>query len=236
MADDPQPLSVAPTQELQLADLESTEYNFNVMDAAESAGLDTSLAKFGVVEYPVVNMSLDRRGRIVGGEHRITKALTAGQTSLPCIVVELGAEDERELSMRLNKHRGRPEAELVREFFATGELAAVGYTPNHFAEWDMMAAGAAADLDAAGAAAGTNAPPPVMVEPPADGAAVFTPAVPAAAAGLGVKPVTADDVAKTAAQLDGKFAGQGGSGKPASTTGAHELVCPHCGQEFSFDA
>ncbi len=144
-----EPLASAPHETFALDELRETGYNFNRLSPAEAEGLATSMGRFGVVELPVVNIHPDRRGVIVGGFHRVKAAREAGQTKLDCVTVNLEPEAERELHMRLNKHRGAPDAELVKAFFEPGELATVGYGPEDLAAWDMLSAAGAADLEAA---------------------------------------------------------------------------------------
>lgn len=166
-----QPLAVGEVRELKLDDLREPSYNINRMTAAEQQGLADSMDEFGVVEFPVVNLHEGREGVIVGGSHRVGVARGRGQTMLPCIVVDLPREKERELSLRLNKHRGTPQAELVRQFFAVDELTAVGYGAPDLASWDMLTASAAADLDKAAKSAQppSDEPPPTGIVPAAPG-------------------------------------------------------------------
>jgi hypothetical protein len=163
-----QPLAVASTQEFLLEDLREPEYNPNRMTDAELSGLEASMVEFGVVEYPVINVHPGRHGVIVGGTHRVRTAVAKGQESLPCIVVDLTFEREKQLNLRLNKHRGTPQAELMREFFEVSELTLVGYTAEDLADWDMLGEAGAADLEIAAAAsfAPTASPVSPLVKPP----------------------------------------------------------------------
>lgn len=142
-------LTVAETRIFALSDLREPEYNPNSMSDEELSALDESMSKFGVVEYLVVNTRSGRDGVIVGGSHRTRIARRKGQDELPGTVVDLSIEDEKELNLRLNKHRGRPVAEVLREFFEPGELTAVGYTEADLASWQMLSRDGARDLEAA---------------------------------------------------------------------------------------
>lgn len=143
----PQGFEVAATQVLPVTDLREPDYNPNRMDEKELAGLEQSMGEFGVVEYPVVNVHPDRHGVIVGGSHRVRLARKRGQPDLPCIVVNLPWERERELNLRLNKHRGTPASEILREFFDPGELFEVGYSEAELREWEVLTGEAAAELE-----------------------------------------------------------------------------------------
>lgn len=193
--------AAAHTATWSLEDLREPDYNPNVMDERELGGLRDSIREFGLVEYPVVNVHKGRRGVIVGGSHRVRLAREDGAEELPCVEVDLTLVRERELNLRLNKHRGRPQAELIREFFDLDELAAVGYTQADLEAWDLLGvegaedlevaaeasaavrtydpgpAGAAADRFADLATAAAAAQPPTTVRPPATPTGFGSPAV-----------------------------------------------------------
>ena len=65
--------------------------------------LTESLKKYGVVEPIVWNK---RTGYIVGGHFRVRQLQAMGVTEVPCVVLDLNDEDERELNIRLNANTG----------------------------------------------------------------------------------------------------------------------------------
>lgn len=148
-----QPLEVADTKIFEVSALRPPEYNPNVMTQADLDGLEASMSKFGVVEYPVVNTHTGRKGVIVGGSHRVQIADRKGQKTLACVVVDLPLERERELNLRLNKHRGGLDAARLSEFFDAAELTTVGFGEEDLAAWGMLSEAGAADLDSAAASA-----------------------------------------------------------------------------------
>lgn len=146
-----QPLEVAKTRSFKVADLRTPSYNPNIMEPAEQRGLETSMKDFGVVEYPVINTHQGREGVIVGGSHRVQVAREAGQATLTCIVVDLTLDRERELNLRLNKHRGNPDGARMAEHFEVDELTAVGFDQSSLVAWNMLTEAGAGDLEAAAA-------------------------------------------------------------------------------------
>lgn len=251
MSQEQQPIEIAQTRDFAVSELIEPDYNPNVMDAAERAGLAESIDEFGLVEYPVVNIHDGRHGVIVGGSHRVQRAREVNQQSLPCIVVDLPLDKEKELNLRLNKHRGRPQGDILREYFEPDQLTVVGYTPADLDRWEMLSAAGAQDLAAAGvdhSAVPSPGAPPVMPSapgPPVQGGNgnVTAPLPPATPAPEGSSPVvftpetqptiatgevTDADVDKAKNKLDNKFAG-------AKKITVYDCVCPHCGGEFQFN-
>lgn len=139
-------LKSAERRTFKLSKLREPEYNPNQMTEAEMERLEASMEKFGVVEPPVVNTRHGRTGVIVGGSHRVRVLRKSGNKEADCTVVDLELADEKELNLRLNKHRGSPVAEILKEFFEPDELLTVGFTDLDLASFDMIAEEAAEEL------------------------------------------------------------------------------------------
>jgi hypothetical protein len=110
----------------KLSALKELKNNPNKMTQGEFEQLKISMKKFEAVEPIIVNVNSKRRGNIIGGHHRKKAAIEVGWTEFPCIERNLSEKDERELSLRMNKNRGRfDDLELKR--FDRAELMEVGF-------------------------------------------------------------------------------------------------------------
>lgn len=150
---------IAKTKTFTVAKLREPEYNPNQMSDEEFKRLEASMEEFGVVELPVINTRKGRVGVIVGGSHRVKALKLRGNTEVDGVVVDLGLAREKELNLRLNKHRGAPVGEILKEFFEPDDLKAVGYGDLDLANWDMLSAEAAGDLASAATADGPDDDP-----------------------------------------------------------------------------
>lgn len=105
-----------------IKDLKRADYNPRIMPDVEMQSLMNSIETHGFVEPIVVNVSKERYGVIVGGHQRLTaveKLLSKGdggptglnQTEvgweIPCYIVDLTLEAEKQLNIGLNKIHGK---------------------------------------------------------------------------------------------------------------------------------
>lgn len=139
-------INTADRRTFKLSKLREPEYNPNRMTEAEIERLEASMEKFGVVEPPVVNTRRGRTGVIVGGSHRVRILKRRGNKETDCVIVDLALADEKELNLRLNRHRGAPVAEILQEFFEPEELLVVGFNDLDLAGFGMMVDEAAEEL------------------------------------------------------------------------------------------
>lgn len=86
-------------QTMRLSDLDPAPYNPRAISPDAMAGLEASLARFGLVQPIIWN---ERTGRIVGG-HQRCKALAAhGEVEAQVVVVDMDDVDEKALNVALN--------------------------------------------------------------------------------------------------------------------------------------
>lgn len=91
-------------QVFQLADLEVAPYNSRTITQEALKGLGESLAAFGVLAPPIVNVA-GKKPRLVGGHQRVTQLEEMGATEAECIVVEFDELKEKRANFALNnKH------------------------------------------------------------------------------------------------------------------------------------
>ena len=86
-----------------ITELVPAPYNPRTSTEKQGKHLMESLKKYGIVEPIVWNK---RTGYIVGGHFRVRQLQEMGVTEVPCVVVDLSDEDERELNIRLNANTG----------------------------------------------------------------------------------------------------------------------------------
>lgn len=86
-----------------ISELVPAPYNPRTSTEKQGKHLTESLKKYGVVEPIVWNK---RTGYIIGGHFRVRQLQAMGVTEVPCVVLDLSNEDERELNIRLNANTG----------------------------------------------------------------------------------------------------------------------------------
>lgn len=82
-----------------IADLVPADYNPRTISPDAMKGLQSSLARFGIVQEVVVNR---RSGRIVGGHQRVAALKVVGVSEAPCVWVDLSDAEEKALNVALN--------------------------------------------------------------------------------------------------------------------------------------
>ena len=111
-----------------IADLKKAEYNPRKLTSKQRLDLLDSLKKYGFVEPVVIN----KDNTIIGGHQRVACWKELGNVVVPCLVLDLKKEDEKELNIRLNKNTGDWDWELLEENFSIDSLVDWG-----FDEWDF---------------------------------------------------------------------------------------------------
>jgi len=111
----------------KINDLKEAEYNPRRISQKQEEELRASLKKFGIVKPIVVNTHPSRRGVIVGGHQTTKQWREMGNTTIPCIEVNLTKEQEKELNVRLNKNGGEFDITMLRDNFEVGELREIGF-------------------------------------------------------------------------------------------------------------
>lgn len=132
--------------EIKISELRKAPYNPRIMPEHEMDALKKSVEIFGLAEPLVVNQHEcdvcgDRKNVLIGGHQRLDAMTALGKAdTLPAVVVDLHAAQEKQLNIALNKIGGHfdtpklkrllrgiekdaPEMDLTTTGFTKGELA-----------------------------------------------------------------------------------------------------------------
>lgn len=124
--------------------LTEPEYNPRRLDQDDALHIARSLRKFGLVGPLVVNCHEGRAGVAVGGSQRlgIIRQQPVGSVPglvyegnavfIPCVLVNLPEQEERELNLRLNKNQGKWDFKILNNEFKKDFLLDLG-----FKSWDL---------------------------------------------------------------------------------------------------
>ena len=107
---------------LSAKDLKPANYNPRQISATDYDALKDSISKFGMAEPIVVNSNPDREGIVIGGHQRLRACMDLGIKEVPCFLVNLTEEDERELNIRLNRNHGEFDFDALANHFDAGDL------------------------------------------------------------------------------------------------------------------
>jgi hypothetical protein len=116
------------TKDYPIGALIFAEYNPRQLTKDQYKGLRDSIERFGLVDPIIVNKHKDRKNIVVGGHQRIRIAQDLGFKKIPCVEVELDADREKELNIRLNKNVGEWDYDALANNFDVGELTEWGFT------------------------------------------------------------------------------------------------------------
>lgn len=106
----------------KISELKPSEYNPRRLTKEQEKHLTASLSEFGLVDPIVVNINPERKDIIIGGHQRLKVWRKLGNKEIDCVELDLSAEKERELNIRLNANTGEWDEELLQEFFQIEEL------------------------------------------------------------------------------------------------------------------
>lgn len=117
---------------MEINSLIEAEYNPRELTDKQYLQLKDSLLRFGVIDPVLVNVNPERENIIIGGHQRTKVWRDLGNTTIPCIKLNLSAEQEKELNIRLNKNTGQFDKDALNSFFDREELIDWG-----FEEWEF---------------------------------------------------------------------------------------------------
>tara|TARA_R110002050_G_scaffold283321_1_gene431699 strand:- start:1511 stop:2041 length:531 start_codon:yes stop_codon:yes gene_type:complete len=112
---------------LNCSDLIGAEYNPRKLSDKQRTELKDSLNRFGFVDPVLVNINEERKNIIIGGHQRKSVWEEMGNTTIPCIELDLTLDQEKELNVRLNKSGGEFDMEMLEEHFDTDDLVSFGF-------------------------------------------------------------------------------------------------------------
>tara|TARA_Y100000310_G_scaffold182176_1_gene182238 strand:+ start:653 stop:1192 length:540 start_codon:yes stop_codon:yes gene_type:complete len=122
-----------------LESLISAEYNPRQLTVAQYDDLMESIKRFGFVDPVIINKHPERENIVIGGHQRLRIAKALGISDIPCVEVELGIEEEKELNVRLNKNTGGWDWDALANEFSIGNLTKWGFTERELEiNWDDM--------------------------------------------------------------------------------------------------
>ena len=111
-------------EQIKASKLKPATYNPRQISTKQYKDLSKSIATFGLVDPIIVN----KNGYVVIGGHQRLKVLNEMQTdTIPCVVLDLSKEKERELNVRLNKNTGDFDIDILANEFDIDELVDWGF-------------------------------------------------------------------------------------------------------------
>tara|TARA_A100000172_G_C3042150_1_gene110923 strand:- start:700 stop:2130 length:1431 start_codon:yes stop_codon:yes gene_type:complete len=110
-------------EQIKASKLKPATYNPRQISTKQYKDLSKSIATFGLVDPIIVNKDFT----VIGGHQRL-KVLNEMQTdTIPCVVLDLSKEKERELNVRLNKNTGDFDIDILANEFDIDELVDWGF-------------------------------------------------------------------------------------------------------------
>ena len=110
-------------EQIKASKLKPATYNPRQISTKQYKDLKNSITKFGLVDPIIVNKDFT----VIGGHQRL-KVLNEMQTdTIPCVVLDLSKEKERELNVRLNKNTGDFDIDILANEFDIDELVDWGF-------------------------------------------------------------------------------------------------------------
>ena len=106
-------------KDVELSKLKPAEYNPRQITKKQVKDLKESIEKFGIVDPLIINSD----NTIIGGHQRFAILNEASKKvdwqyppKVPCVILDLSKEQERELNIRLNKSGGEWDFDLLSNF------------------------------------------------------------------------------------------------------------------------
>ena len=106
-------------KKIEIIKLKPATYNPRQISTKQYKDLEESIDKFGLVDPIIVN---GKTMTIIGGHQRYkiwtekARQSNVDDITIPCVVLELNKEEERELNIRLNKSGGEWDFDLLSNF------------------------------------------------------------------------------------------------------------------------
>jgi ParB-like chromosome segregation protein Spo0J len=117
-------------EEIEISKLKPATYNPRQITKKQVKDLKESIEKFGIVDPIVINKDFT----IIGGHQRYMILKEASKRveweyppTIPCVMLDLSKEEERELNIRLNKNTGDFDMDILANEFDIDELTDWGF-------------------------------------------------------------------------------------------------------------
>lgn len=103
--------------------LKPATYNPRQISTKQYKDLKNSITKFGLVDPIIVNKDYT----VIGGHQRLKVLNEMDLQDIPCVVLDLSKEEEKELNVRLNKNTGEFDIDILANEFDIDELVDWGF-------------------------------------------------------------------------------------------------------------
>lgn len=113
--------------ERQITDLIPAIYNPRTLSTKQFADLKESMSTFGQMEPAIINTHEGRENIIVSGHQRLKVAESLGMDTYPCVEVDLGEDQEKELNIRMNRNTGSWDMDALANEFDLSQLLDWGF-------------------------------------------------------------------------------------------------------------
>ena len=104
--------------------LRPATYNPRQITKKQFNDLKVSIQKFGLIDPIIVNKDLT----VIGGHQRLMVCKDLSFEDVPCVVLDLSKEKEKELNVRLNKSGGDFDMDILANEFDISDLNDWGFT------------------------------------------------------------------------------------------------------------
>ena len=122
-------------KDIELSKLKPATYNPRQITKKQVKHLKESIEKFGIIDPLIINSDYT----IIGGHQRFAILNEASKRvdwedppKVPCVILDLSKEDERELNIRLNKSGGEWDMDILANEFDIEELKEWGFKDIEF--------------------------------------------------------------------------------------------------------
>ena len=122
-------------KDIELSKLKPATYNPRQITKKQVKHLKESIEKFGIIDPLIINSD----HTIIGGHQRFAILNEASKRvdwedppKVPCVILDLSKEDERELNIRLNKSGGEWDMDILANEFDIEELKEWGFKDIEF--------------------------------------------------------------------------------------------------------
>tara|TARA_R100001086_G_scaffold249990_1_gene192322 strand:+ start:1642 stop:2370 length:729 start_codon:yes stop_codon:yes gene_type:complete len=103
--------------------LKPATYNPRQISTKQYKDLKNSITKFGLVDPIIVNKDYT----VIGGHQRLKVLNEMDLQDIPCVVLDLSKDEEKELNVRLNKNTGEFDIDILANEFDIDELVDWGF-------------------------------------------------------------------------------------------------------------
>jgi len=127
----------------KISELIPAEYNPRTLSQRQFDEIRDSLTEFGFVDPVLINTHKGRENVIIGGHQRSKVWKSMGNDTVPAIELNLTAEKEKELNIRLNKANGSWDWDILANEFEIVDLIGWGFSESDFSlgsEFDDISA------------------------------------------------------------------------------------------------